>query len=261
MKIISIHIYPIKSLGGISLQTAKVLGRGLEFDRRWMLVDEHGIFVSQRTLPVLGQFLVRLKNGLTVTSPQGDSIFISHTPTGQNVAVSIWGDRVTGVEVDPHVSAWFTKQVGIKVKLVYMPDESNRLIDVRYAFKHETVSFADGYPILITNKASLDELNTRLSSPIEMKRFRPNLVVDCTVAFEEDKWKNIALGTAKIEVVKPCARCVVVNINPVTATKETEVLQVLSTYRKVGNKVLFGVNGLVHQNGLIHVGDRLYVND
>lgn len=257
MKIKSLHIYPIKSLGGISLISSNLLERGLEYDRRWMLVDEHGVFLSQRDLPVLALFSVAIEDGLIIRSPNGASLEVNMNEAGEHVTVSIWDDTVKAVEVSKNASSWFSQELKSEVRLVYMPSKSRRLIDERYATNSEVVSFADGYPVLIANTASLIDLNSRLSIPIEIGRFRPNIVVEGATAFEEDRWANINIGTSKIEVVKKCARCVVVNINPATATKELEVLHALATYRKVSNKVLFGVNALVHQTGIIKVGDEL----
>lgn len=262
MKIVSLHVYPIKSLGGISLQSSKLLNRGLEHDRRWMLVDENGVFLSQRQYPKLALFSLSIdenhlvvKSGLNNTTCQ-----IPFNPTGERIEVQIWDDSAQAIEVNVDVSKWFSEQLKQPIRLVYMPDDTKRLVDTRYAFKSEVVSFADGYPLLVVNMASLDNLNDKLKSTIDVARFRPNLVVNGSVAFEEDNWHRISVGESKIEVVKKCARCVMVNIDPITATKETEVLSVLSEYRKKANKVFFGVNALVQQTGAIEVGDELIFN-
>lgn len=258
MKIKSIHIYPIKSLAGIALQTSNVQERGLEHDRRWLLVDAKGLFQSQRDFPQMALFEVFLKTEfLLVKAPDGAELQVPFVPVGGRMTVSIWDDVVEGVEVSSKISKWFSAHLGKEVHLIKMISETNRLIDLRYASNAETVSFADGYPILLTNTASLTNLNEKLSNPIEMNRFRPNIIIDGQVPFEEDNWTNLSIGTAKIEVVKRCARCVVVNIDPKTADKDKEVLQTLYQYRKTGNKVQFGVNALIHKNGIITVGDEL----
>lgn len=261
MEIVSIHIYPIKSLHGISLPSAKLLGRGLEFDRRWMLVDDNNLFVTQRSLSALALYSVKLfKDSLQVFSPSGDSISIPSNPTGGKCSVSVWKDEVEAIEVSAEVSNWFSSQVNQKLKLVYMPDYSNRFIEKNNSSSDGVVSFADAYPLLLLNSASFNDLNKKLKNKISIDRFRPNLVVNGSVAFEEDNWHRISVGESKIEVVKKCARCVMVNIDPITATKETEVLSVLSEYRKKANKVFFGVNALVQQTGAIEVGDELIFN-
>ena len=260
MKIISIHIYPIKSLGGISLQSAKVLERGLEFDRRWMLVDNQGVFLTQRQHPKLTLFSVSMDNTnlLVHSGLDASSIYIPLVPDGDELSVQVWDDKLKAVEVNKEVSQWFSTQLGQSVRLVCMPQDSKRLIDTRYASNAETVSFADGYPLLLVNHASFNELNDKLTKKIEIGRFRPNVIINGAKSYEEDDWGSMKLGSARIEVVKKCARCVMVNINPSTAAKETEVLQVLSTYRKEGAKVLFGVNALIHKEGDIKVGDELF---
>ncbi|MCF6359968.1 MAG: MOSC domain-containing protein [Cyclobacteriaceae bacterium] len=258
MKIVSIHIYPIKSLGGISLQSSKVFGKGLAYDRRWVLIDGEGLFQSQRTLPNMALFSVLLnKESLTVNASDGSEINIPFTPVGERRKVIIWDDEVEGREVSAHTSSWFSKHLGKEVYLVSMNEETNRLIDVRYASNSETVSFADGYPLLLANTASMVNLNDRLEEAVKMNRFRPNIVVEGQQPFEEDNWGQLSIGAAQIEVVKRCARCVVVDIDPQTASKGKEVLQTLSGYRKTGSKVFFGVNALVHKNGIIKIGDQV----
>ncbi len=262
MQIQSLHIYPIKSLGGILLQSSTLLGRGLEFDRRWMLVDSNGIFITQRTNPKLVLLSPQiLKNELSVYSTiTGERLAIPILATGESVEVTVWEDAVQAIEVSKEASSWFSGQLNMPVRLVYMPQSTSRFIDKAYAHNLEVVSFADAYPLLLTNEASLDDLNTRLKSKVDMLRFRPNIVVNGNFPFEEDNWSVLHIGNTKIEVVKQCARCVVVNINPNNAAKEKEVLQTLATYRKKANKVYFGVNALVRQTGEIKVGDELVVN-
>ena len=261
MKIVSTHIYPIKSLQGISLPSAKLLERGIEFDRRWMLVDENDLFVTQRTLSALALYSVGLLNdSLQVTSPNGDIIYIPFKPTGSKHLVSVWDDKVEAIEVSTQISNWFSSQLNKKVKLVYMPDNSTRLIDSNYASNNESVSFADAYPLLIVNTASFENLNLKLKNKITIDRFRANIVVEGSTPFEEDEWHQAAMGSSKVEIVKKCARCVMVNIDPATATKETEVLSILSEYRKKDNKVFFGVNALVLKIGIFNVGDELLLD-
>ena len=262
MKIVSIHIYPIKSLGGISLQTSNLLERGLEFDRRWMLVDSDGVFITQRQIPELTLFKLSLHNEHLLVQSGIDNAFVQvpFSCTGELIEATVWDDLVKAQEVSTELSQWFSNQFKQEVKLVYMTESSTRFIDKRFATNHETVSFADGYPVLIANTFSLNDLNSRLESKVTIERFRPNIVVEGGKPFEEDQWRKISFGSSKIEVVKKCARCVMVNINPKSATKETEVLQVLSGYRKIENKVYFGVNALVNQEGEISVGDTLTFN-
>lgn len=259
MKIESIYIYPIKSLSGISLQSSNLLGRGLEHDRRWMLVDSDGVFISQRKIPTLVLFKVNISNDHLLVFSGFDNTFIQipFLPQGNPIEVSVWDDTVEAIEVSEEVSNWFTNHLSQSVRLVYMQENSKRMIDRKYSNDLDFVSFADAFPLLLANSASLDDLNTRLTTKVNMERFRPNIVVSGSFPFEEDKWSKIRIGNSKIEVVKQCARCVMVNIDPTNAFKETEILKVLSNYRKRNNKVYFGVNALVHIPGKLIVGDRL----
>jgi len=140
-----------------------------------------------------------------------------------------------------------------------MPESTERKADPRYAQHNENVSFADGFPYLVISQASLDDLNSRLAEPIEMRRFRPNFVISGTEAFAEDQWKHIAIGDSRFEVVKPCARCVLTTIDPETAEKGPEPLKTLATYRRNGNKILFGQNVTAQHFGELKVGDPVTI--
>lgn len=260
LKITEITIYPIKSLGGISLQSAIVEDRGLQHDRRWVLADANNRFITQRENEAMALIDIKIeKGGLRVwhrlkriaplTVP-----FLPQTIDSQ--AITIWDDVVNAVRVSDEVDAWFSLVLGMECRLFYQPDTSIRLTDAKYSItKEEHTSFADGYPILIIGQASLDNLNERLEEPVSMKRFRPNLVFSGGEAHQEDDLKYFNVGTAKLVGVKPCGRCVMTTINPETAEKGKEPLRTLNDYRKVGNKILFGQNLLVVEKGKISVGD------
>ncbi len=260
-----ITIYPIKSLGGISLQSAIVEDRGLQHDRRWVLADEQNRFMTQRENEQMALIDVSIESdGLKVShrlkkivplivpfSPQTAADGVIY-----NQEITIWDDVVNAILVSDEADAWFSAVLGIKCRLFYQPDDSIRLTDSRYSItKEEHTSFSDGYPLLIIGQASLDNLNDRLDEKIEMKRFRPNLVFSGGQAHEEDYWKYFKVGEAKLVGVKPCARCVMTTINPDTAEKGKEPLRTLTQYRNFGNKVLFGQNLLVVEKGAIAVGD------
>ena len=254
-----ITIYPIKSLGGISLQNAIVEERGLQHDRRWVLADEHNRFITQRENEQMALIDVNLESdGLRVSHRLKTiaPLIVPFSPqTTDNKEIAIWDDVVNAIRVSDEVDAWFTKVLGMKCHLFYQPDESIRLTDPRYSItKEEHTSFSDGYPILIIGQASLDNLNERLEEKIAMKRFRPNLVFSGGQAHEEDNWKYFKVGEAKLVGVKPCARCVMTTINPETALKGKEPLRTLSQYRNFGSKILFGQNLLVVETGKISIG-------
>ena len=239
---------------------ARVESRGLELDRRWMLVDEQGIFLTQRTHPELALFELKIDSAkLLVTNQEnGKHTSVPFEPKGEWCSALVWDDKVDVKEVSAGISKWFSEQLQQNIRLVYMPNESRRKVDERYVVNiNDIVSFADGYPILITNDASLVDLNSRLEEKVEMERFRPNIVVDSLTPFEEDTWSRLQTDTIELSLVKKCARCVMVNINPATGKKGTEVLAKLSEYRREGNKVYFGTNAIPVKTGIIQVGDIL----
>ena len=261
MQLSEIWIYPVKSLAGIRLEKAKVTPRGLEFDRRWMLVDENGVFVTQRKHPELALFHPQIEDGFLQIShndaAKGSIRFPLSSKEGSPLAeVMVWEDAVQAVEVDEAVSAWFSEILGIKVRLVYMPEGSLRKVDPDYAVTPDDItSFSDGFPFLLIGQASLDDLNSRLENPVSIRRFRPNFVISGGMAYEEESWKEFSIGNQLFYGVKPCGRCIMTTVDfekGVFAGKEP--LYTLSQYRKVGNKVLFGQNVIAKQEGYIAVG-------
>jgi uncharacterized protein YcbX len=261
----ALHIYPIKSLGGISLQQSEIVATGLKYDRQWMLIDDEGIFVSQRKYIKLAMLQVHIEaQTMTVEHKQDPLNTISFSldeTTGLSVPVTIWDDQSTGVEVSQKVSDWFTAYMQMSVRLVKMPAEARRLVDPRYANEDEIVSYADGYPCLLISQASLDGLNQKLEEPVRMDRFRPNFVFTGGEAHIEDSFGSFYLGDILFSAVKPCARCVLTTIDQQTAEKGQEPLKTLARYRTFNQKVMFGQN-LIHQgNGMIRLGDQLRVKD
>ncbi|NRB62030.1 MAG: MOSC domain-containing protein [Saprospiraceae bacterium] len=243
----AIYIYPVKSLAGIRISESKPTTRGLEYDRRWMLVDEDGVFLSQRSHPQMALLQQEIKgNQLHFSSPKsssGLSISLFGPTTYQIQDVQIWEDSVDALVYKKEINDWFTKQLGSYCQLVYMPEGSRRIVDPNYARNNDIVSFADGFPYLIATKASLQDLNKKLSTPIQMSRFRPNLVIGGSLTpWEEDNWQAFQIGAFHFQYTKPCARCQVITIDPFTATSGAEPLRTMSGFRKRDNKVLFGLN-------------------
>lgn len=257
-----IWIYPIKSLGGIALREAVVEERGLRYDRRWMLVDTDGKFITQRKVHEMALMDVALEtDGLTVTrrSFPHDTLFIPFEPTLQEpMEVQVWDDQVQAVTVSEEANRWFSRYLNRSARLVKMPEQTIRLVDPCYAKNEEAVSFADGYPLLVISQASLDELNTRLPEPVSMRRFRPSIVIQGTPPHAEDAWTDLQIGSATFKAVKPCARCVLTTIDPTTGQTGSEPLKTLATYRNQNGKILFGMN-LLAQPGRIAVGDRVEI--
>jgi len=262
MLIISeLYIYPIKSLGGISLSSAQVTDRGLKYDRRWMLVDEQNRFLTQREYPQMALLKVQIESdGLLVTHHLSGLVFIpfeQYDPGKQEVV--IWDDTCAGVFVDPELDNWFSAALGIKCRLVHMPEDTRREVDQRYAREGMITSFADAYPFLLIGQASLDDLNNRMAESLPMNRFRPNIVFTGGDAFDEDLMNHIQIAGIDFYGAKLCARCVLTTIDQQTAVKAKEPLKTLARYRLMNNKILFGQN-LVHEGtGIISVGDTLNV--
>lgn len=259
MEISQLFIYPIKSLGGISLSSSLVEERGLQYDRRWMLVDENNVFMSQRTRPLMAAFEVSIINSAirVINSQNQEWIDIPVIPESKLIkTVQVWDDTIDAQEVSPKLNEWFSDQMNMEANLVYQKEDSIRSVDKKYAVTgREHTSFSDGYPILIISEASLDYLNEFCNEKIEMKKFRPNIVIKYCEPFFEDNLKEIKVGDTKLKIVKPCARCQMPTLDYKTFQFSKEPTLTLSKIRKFDNKILFGQNVVVHQTGNIRVGD------
>ena len=256
----SIHCYPVKSLGGFSLPEARLTDRGLEHDRRWMLVDDNGVFITQRELPAMACLhIVPLADGFRVTDIRTNATIDLpwQLDRGEELAVRVFDDALTALRADATISAWFTERLGSSMHLVYMPDRSHRNVDPAYA--QGITSLSDGYPYLILSQASLADLNARLPEPIGMERFRPNLVIADGEAFQEDGWKEIMIGAARFALVKPCGRCVIPTTDQRTGERGKEPTRTLASYRKRGNGVEFGMNAMAVEGATVRVGDPVKV--
>lgn len=264
LQLSEIWIYPVKSLGGISLQVSNVTHRGLEHDRRWMLVDDEGVFLSQRTTPELALFQTEIEGDFLIISHKENPTHTIKVPLNpslleegrENIKTVLWEDAIDAYEVNERVSDWFSKILKCSVRLVYMPDKSHRKVDSDYAITAADInSFSDGFPFLIIGQSSLDDLNSRLKKAIPMKRFRPNFVFTGGQEYEEENWSEFTIGNFPFYGVKPCGRCVMVTVDPekgIVAGKEP--LLTLSKYKKVGNNVIFGQNLIAQQEGSVNVG-------
>jgi len=257
-----INIYPIKSLSGISLQSSEVEDRGLKYDRRWVLVDDTNTFFTQRDFPEMALIRVVIENDGLLLKQKQKNIEPLKIPFTFDHSIKdkvvIWDDTVEGEFYDKPIDEWFSDILGIKCHLVKMPESTKRIVDETYA-KNKTVSFADAYPFMIIGQASLDDLNSRMETPLPMNRFRTNFVFTGGKPFEEDHWKKFKIGEVKFEAVKPCARCVITTTNQETAERLPEPLLTLSKFRKVENKVMFGMNLVCHSTGNIKVGQKIEV--
>jgi uncharacterized protein YcbX len=259
-----LFIYPVKSLGGIPLKEAQVTSRGLQYDRRWMLVDENNQFLSQRKFPQLALFKVDLLNtGLQITfTPTLSSIIVPFVPqTQERINVKVWDDECTGICVSAELDIWFSNLLSFTCRLIYMDQESIRPVDPKYAGPQHITSFADAYPMLLVSASSLNDLNNKLSEPVSIDRFRPNILIENTEPYLEDIIKHFSIDDITFYGVKPCARCVMIGVDQQTSKMGDEPLKTLSGYRKANNKVYFGQN-LIHDGvGNIKVGDELVIKE
>jgi uncharacterized protein YcbX len=233
--------------------------KGLRYDRRWMLIDEHDTFMTQREHPGMALFKVGIDDSqLTVTFDQHSTrVPINLPATGGLLKTKVFDDDVEVMEVSRESSTWFSERLGVKCKIVFFPEENGRPVDPEYRINQEQVSLADGYPFLIVGEQSLADLNKRLKQPTPMNRFRPNLVFSGGKAFEEDEWRNFRIGKNRFVGVKPCGRCAITTVNQATGEKGVEPLATLSTYRKRDGKVYFGQNVMAIDHGEIVEGDEI----
>jgi uncharacterized protein YcbX len=257
-----LYVYPIKSARGVALERAQLDTRGFQHDRRWMLVDDGGVFISQREAHALALVDVALSAGaLTVSTPAMPSLRIPFDASGPSLHCRIWRDEVTATATSPEADAWFSSYLERSCRLVHMPDDARRIVDRTYVAEERIVGFADAFPLLIIGQGSLNALNAKLiaqgTPAVTMRRFRPNIVVAETAPHEEDEWRRIRVGDVDVDVVKPCARCVITTVDVQTGVAGREPLRTLATYRKRGSKVLFGQNAVHRQHGTIGVGDTV----
>lgn len=259
MRITELHIYPIKSLQAVKVDTVSVRLRGFDGDRRWMLVDTHGTFLSQRSHPAMARFTVNPgRDSIGVSFPESLPIlFPLSISEGTRTTVQIWDDTVEAIEGPTSVSRWFSDILGESCRVVYMPDSTYRRLDPVYGDASDAVGFADGFPILLASSGSLDELNGRLEMPLPMDRFRANIVVSGVSAWEEETWTEIRIGNLTFRSVKPCPRCVVTTTDQATGARGLEPLKTLSSYRTREGKVNFGMNLIPDGSGTISVGDAV----
>jgi uncharacterized protein YcbX len=250
---------------------AVVEEKGFRYDRRYMLVSPQGKFITQRSCHQMALIDVALTDDsirvwhrhfpddvfTLPLDPQRDSL-----PESSIILVDIWDSHnVPAQTLSTKADFWFSQVMGQECHLVFMPEATRREIDTKYAQNGEAVSFADGYPYLIISQGSLDDLNSRLTEPITMTRFRPNLVVSDCAAYDEDTWLDFQLGGIPFYGPKPCARCVLTTIDPNTGQTGKEPLRTLTSYRNRNNKILFGQNAIAKSTGVLRVGDTVTVQE
>ncbi|WP_127360796.1 MOSC domain-containing protein [Actinacidiphila soli] len=271
----ALHIYPVKSFRGRAPKEVGVEPWGLAGDRRWMVVDAMGRFVTQRERPELA--LVDAEptqdGGLRLGGPGREVLTVPVPVTaplsGATVPVTVWGDKVEAVPAGDAAAAWLSAYLGTEAALVYLDDPARRRpVDPEFALPGDSVNFADGFPLLLTTTGSLDALNSLIArgdrsaeGPLPMDRFRPNAVIDGTAPWAEDGWRRIRIGEVAFRVVKPCGRCVITTTDQRTGERGREPLRTLARHRRVGGQLVFGQNLIPEHPGTLRVGDALFVMD
>jgi uncharacterized protein YcbX len=262
MRLSAITIFPIKSCAGIDLDSVVVDRFGPAGDRRWMVVADSGRFITQRDLPAMSQIGVSLsEQGICLTRPGPPLDVPVPDPGAPPRLVRVWEDRVPAQDAGDAAAAWLRECLATPCRLVYMPDDAQRRVDGIYAREGETVSFADGFPLLLISEASLEDLNARLPAPVPMNRFRPNLVVSGCEPFAEDDWRRIRIGSLEFEVAKPCSRCVMPSIVQETGDRDPHINRTLASFRRREGQIYFGQNLLYRKMGQLAVGDTVEVLD
>ncbi|MEU9287192.1 MOSC N-terminal beta barrel domain-containing protein [Streptomyces sp. NPDC048275] len=265
----SIHVHPVKAFRGQSPREAVVEPWGLAGDRRWVLIDDGGKVVTQRQQARLALAVAELLpgGGVRLSAPGREPVTVPVPEPIGTTTLDVFGDKVEGILAGGTAHAWCSDYLGAQVRLVHMDDPATRRpVNPSYARPGETVSFADGYPLLLTTLASLDALNSWIAQgdrahegPLPMNRFRPNVVVAGTAAWAEDDWTRIAIGEVSFRVAKMCGRCVVTTTDQGTAERGKEPLHTLGRHRRFGSKLVFGQNLVPQSPGTVRIGDPVTV--
>lgn len=260
MRLSALYRYPLKSGQGESLQQITLDKLGLDGDRRWMLVDEaSGRFLTQRAVAQMSQLsaLYNERGGLTLSAPGHSAIDVALPGADAELrGGTIWRDTLRVPDAGAAAAAWVSDFVGKPTRLVQVPLERARATEAGYGKDDDQVAFADGFPLLLIGQASLEDLSQRVGRPLEMLRFRPNLVIEGSSAYAEDGWKRVRIGDIEFRLVKPCARCILTTIDPQTGERsaDREPLATLQQYRAQEDGAMFGQNLVNDSNGRLEVG-------
>lgn len=264
LSVSQLFIYPVKSLAGIALNSANVTDRGLQYDRRFMLIDENNCFLTQRKFPEMALLRTVIENSSLLVFHKNfteEKLILPLVPEmdSTTLLVKIWDDDCEAQLISDEADNWLSERLKFSCRLVYMPELTKRKVDAKYALDNDITSFADGYPVMIIGQESLDNLNRRLTEKIPMNRFRPSIVFTGGKAFEEDTFEHFRIKEVNFYGVKLSARCVIATTNQDTAVTGKEPLKTLSGYRMKNNKIYFGQNLLVKGIGRISTGDQIEI--
>jgi uncharacterized protein YcbX len=261
-----IRTYPVKGLRGYGQPASDVAIWGLDHDRRWMVVQPDGRFLTQRELPSMARINAwASEDGLTLAFDAEEGMLRVRvpvpSPSAERRQVRVWRDEVPALDAGPAAAAWLSARLGLACGLVHLDDPRARPVDPTYGMAEDRAAFSDGFPVLLANAASLAALNAALSKPIDMARFRPNIVVAGATAWAEDGWRRIRIGKVVFRVAKPCARCVVTTVDQITGERpdKSEPLRTLGRMRRTADGVMFGQNLIPDGPGRIAIGDPIEI--
>jgi len=256
-----IIIYPVKSLGGFSVDAWEVNEKGLLYDRKWMLVDEQEQFLSQRRLPKMALIKTAIREDKLIlsTANKEDLILELNPDATEIISTTIWDDVCDGQCVSVDADQWLSEILEMKCRLVYQAEKTVRAVDPDYANSKDKVNFSDGFPFLLLSQASLEHLKLATGLELSILRFRPNLVIAQCDAYAEDLWREIKIGEIDFRLPKPCSRCSVPAINPVTAETAKEPLKTLARLRQWQHKIYFGQNALHNTVGRLQINDKVEI--
>jgi uncharacterized protein YcbX len=261
LRVAGLYVYPVKGLKGFAVEAAFATSRGLRHDRRFMVVDAGGRFLSQRELPQMATVWTQVEEGeLRLAAPERDEVAVPVEPArGEPVTVTVWNSTCEALAPSPDADRWLSGFLDRPCRLVYMPESTRRLSNPEHAGADRLVGFADGYAFLVATEASLADLNGRLARPVPMDRFRPNLVVRGATPYAEDGWGEFGVGGARLRMAKPCGRCQVTTIDQATGeVTGPEPLATLAGYRdRPAFGACFGMNAVTVREGPVRVGDAL----
>ena len=255
--------FPVKSLKGVRLKQMELDTFGPKWDRRFMLVDKNGRFLTQRECPQMGQIAAKV---------EGHRLWLQHAGIEQSLdldalrrfefhqPVTVWKDKVNARIIQHDINQWISGILQRDLQLCFMDEDTHRQVDPDYAEQGVRASFADGFPILIVSEASIRFLSDKLGRELDIERFRPNIVLTGCDAFAEDQWKKIRINGIEFDLVKPCARCAIPTLDLDTSEQQADVMQVMLKYRKQGKGVMVGQNAIHRGTGLLKVGQMVEVS-
>lgn len=250
MQLTAIRRYPVKSWRGEDLDSTRVEPWGLTGDRRWMVVDADGRFLTAREAP--GMLLATptiTDGGLRLEAAGRPALAIATPGPQRRTTVGIWSSTVPAADAGDEAADWVSALTDRAARLVHLSDPTVRATDPAYSEPGDRVSLADGYPLLLTTESSLAALGDAVAErtqgfegPLSMARFRPNVVVAGSAPWAEDDWRRLRIGTMTFRAVKGCARCVMTTRDPETAEGGKEPLATLARVRRFDRQTWFGVN-------------------